>query len=129
MPPWITWSGPHCNRANVDRGTMQEVVNLVTLPIERGNHDCTLPGSPQWVVSLESFLIPLREDMFAERYGFSFAEPSWSNWVDARLSECVVPVGDEYALHAARSFLNVATNIPWSNRHVYLCPLDDAHYI
>ena len=49
----------------VDEGTIREAVNIITLPIERGNYDCALPGSPEWVVSCESFLIPLRRELLA----------------------------------------------------------------
>ncbi|RDX39907.1 hypothetical protein OH76DRAFT_1490743 [Lentinus brumalis] len=129
LPSWITWPGPQCNPALVDHTTVGEAVSMITLPIERGNNDGTLPGSPQWAVSLESFLISLRNDLVAGRYAFSFAEPSWSNHLEDRLAGCVVPPGDDDTLTAAMSYLNVATNNPLSERKVYLCPFDDTHYI
>ncbi len=129
LPSWITWRGPQCNPVLVDHITVGEAVSMITLPIERGNNDGTLPGSPQWAVSLESFLIPLRNDLLAGRYVFSFAEPSWSNHLEDRLAGCVVPPGDDDALTAAISYLNVAMNNPWSERKVYLCPFDDTHCI
>lgn len=130
LPPWITWDGPvHYNPVQVDEGTIRQVVSMMTLPIERGNYDCSLPGSPEWVVSFEALLVPLRKALLAATFEFSFTPPSWESYIETRLSECIVPPGDENALATALSYLNVATNIPMSDRHVYLCPFDDRHYV
>lgn len=129
MPKWITWDGPTGNHAQVDKTTLDEVVSTLTLPVKRGNHQCSVPGTPGWVISFETFLLPLREELLAGRYGFSFTKQSWGSYVQEGVSKCVLPPGDEEALLAALSYLNIASSIPFSKRSVYLCPLEDTHYI
>lgn len=129
VPDWITWDGPVGNRAQVDEITLDEVVNTLTLPVQRGNQECSVPGAPAWVISFERFILPLREELLAGRYDFAFTEHSWDSYVQERVSRCVLPPGDKEALLAAVSYLNVAGNIPLSDRDVYLCPFDDTHYI
>ena len=129
LPSWVTWNGPTCDLAHVDLNTVRDVVSMITMPIERGNHARTLPGSLEWVASFESFLIPLREELLAGKFEFSFSERSWGSYLEDRLSKCIVPPRDQDALAGALSYLDVASNIPLSERQVYLCPYNDTHYL